>query len=46
METETFFNFDADANYKNSNSVDRNFLQNLKDKADLSDECIDSYIHG
>jgi hypothetical protein len=46
IESETFFNFDADADYKNSNSVDRNFLQNLKDKADLSVEYIDSYSHG
>lgn len=44
IEAEIFFNFDAD--YKNSNSVDRDFMQNLKDKADLSDEYINSYIHG
>jgi hypothetical protein len=46
IEAKTFFKFDADSDYKNSNSIDRSFLQNLKDKADLSDEYIDSYIHG
>ncbi len=44
IEAEIFFNFDAD--YKNSNSVDRNFMQNLKNKADLSNEYISSYLHG
>jgi len=44
IEAETIMNFDTD--YQNFNKVDRDFMQDLITRKDLSDEYIESYING
>ncbi len=44
IEAETFIDFDED--YQNSNKVDRNFMQDLITRKDLSNEYVKEYIDG
>lgn len=44
IQAETFMDFDAD--YHDSNKVDRVFMQDLVKGKDLSDKYIEEYING